>query len=177
MRVAAFAGAVCMAILIASGANAGKPDKPSKPDEPSGAKECIVFTGDLAGAEVVEGCCPNAGPYPAYTMTLDIEPVPYGSYEGQLFMNFVGTGPSQQYKVQFWTWDLDTETPGTDDFFFEIYGGEVAKDKKTKLLTVTFNDELGTVWVYNAAGYPTDETAVRVSFELVRTSNLAYCQE
>ena len=33
--------------------------------------ELIIFEeGDLSGNEIVLGCCPNAGPWPEYTMTL-----------------------------------------------------------------------------------------------------------
>ncbi len=68
-RLVAFAGIFCIASLIVSSANAGKPDKPPKADKPDKTTaECIVFTGDLAsvpGGTVVEGCCPNAGPNPA----------------------------------------------------------------------------------------------------------------
>ena len=53
------------------GANCDPPDPhPScKPDDPASG-ELITFTGDLVGEETVEDCCPNAGPFPAYTMTL-----------------------------------------------------------------------------------------------------------
>ena len=55
------AGILCIASLIVSGANAkGKPDKPAKTET-----ELIVFTEDLAGNQLVEGCCPNAGPSPS----------------------------------------------------------------------------------------------------------------
>jgi len=81
--------------------------------------ECIVFTGDLEtvlGSEVVEGCCPNAGPFPAYTMTLNLpgaDDTTYGGqYDGQVFMGSVSIGhgrraPDDQYKVQFWSWDSE----------------------------------------------------------------------
>ena len=38
--------------------------------------ELITFSGDLTGAQEVIGCCPNAGPFPDYTMTLsgDLQP-------------------------------------------------------------------------------------------------------
>ena len=77
-RLVAFAGVFCIAMLIASAAYADKPtdkpDKGGKPPHPGNiAEECIVFTGDLEGGQVVVGCCPNAGPAPAYTMTVDLD--------------------------------------------------------------------------------------------------------
>ena len=177
-RLAAFAGIFCIAILIASGAFAGKPDKPPKPGNIT--KECIVFTGDLesvAGGTVVEGCCPNAGPWPAYTMTfVDIAGWPWGPHEGQVFMNFFGNGPDREYKVQFWTWDFDAETPGEGDYFFQIYGGDVNYNKKTNVLTVTFTDELGTGWIYHDETDPTEISIPYVSFVLERTSDLSFCE-
>lgn len=180
-RLAAFVGVFCIAILIASGAFAGKPDKPPKPPKPGNiTKECIVFTGDLesvAGGTVVEGCCPNAGPWPAYTMTfVDIAGWPWGPHEGQVFMNFFGNGPDREYKVQFWTWDFDAETPGEGDYFFQIYGGDVNYNKKTKILTVTFTDELGTGWIYHDETDPTEISIPYVSFVLERTSDLSFCE-
>jgi len=126
-RFVAFVGVFCIASLIASGVYAkGKPDKPGGPEI-----EWISFVGDLKGGQLVVGCCPNAGPWPAYTMTLsDAFGALQGTYLGQLFMNFKGKKP-QEYKVQFWT----------DDIFFEIVGGEIDNDKKNKTLTVRFNQE------------------------------------
>ena len=176
-RLVAFAGIFCIAILIVSAANADKPPKPPKPDKTKA--ECIVFTEDLQsvdGGTRIEGCCPNAGPWPAYTMTLDTGSQLDGTHEGQLFINVFGTGPNAQYKVQFWTWDIDTETPGTGDYFFEIVGGDIENDKKNKVLTVTFSDELGTGWVYDNVTDPIEISIPFVSFVLVRTSNLTYCE-
>ena len=108
-----------------------KPDKPGKPDNPNA--EQITFWGDLEGDEVVVGCCPNAGPWPAYSMCLEFkEGRP--CYDGQLFINYYGAGRNQQYKVQFW-WDYDA------DLGIEIIGGEIYNDKKTKELTVTFTND------------------------------------
>ena len=174
----AFVSISCIAIMIASGAVADKPVKPPKPEKTKA--ECIVFTEDLEsveGSTVIEGCCPNAGPFPAYSMTLDTGSLLDGTHEGQLFINFVGTGPNQQYKVQFWTWDNDTETPGTGDYFFEIQGGEIVNDRRAKVLTVTFSDELGTGWIYHEGNDPTEIPVPGVSFVLVRTTNLDYCEE
>jgi hypothetical protein len=118
----------------------GKPDKPDNP-----TAEQINFYGDLQREQVVYGCCPNAGPFPAYTMTLpnglgydpstDTYKFSPDTYEGWLFINYYGAGRDQKYKVQFW-WDYHA------DLGIEIIGGEIHKDKKTKVLTVTFtNDE------------------------------------
>ena len=179
-RLVAFAGVFCIAILIVSGANADKPPKEDKP--PKTEAECIVFTEDLQSVEggtVIEGCCPNAGPWPAYTMTLNVIGIPLDTYDGQLFINQFGTGPSAQYKVQFWTWDSETETPGTGDYFFEIVGGEIVRDRRAKTLTVTFTDESGTGWKYYD-GYPEPPAfefpIFGVSFVLFRTSDLTYCE-
>ena len=177
----AFVGIFCIAILVVSGANADKPPKKDKPDNTKA--ECIVFTGDLQSVEggtVIEGCCPNAGPNPAYTMTLNVFGIPLDTYDGQLFINQFGTGPSAQYKVQFWTWDNDNETPGDGDYFFQIYGGVLDRDRKAKTLTVTFDgSEPATGWIYYD-GYPENPAfefpILGVSFVLFRTSDLTYCE-
>ena len=183
-RLVAFVGIFCIAILVASAVNAGKPDKPPKPPKTPGlTTECIIFTGDLQsvdGGTKIVGCCPNAGPWPAYTMTLNVLGIYPESYDGYLFINVFGTGPNAEYKVQFWTWDYDNnEIPGTGDYFFEIYGGVLDRDKKTKVLTVTVDNEPATVWVYYD-GYPENpavEISVQsVSFVLVRTGDLSYCE-
>ena len=71
-KLVTFAAILCIASLIASGAYAkGKPVKPEKPDNTQ--TEWITFTGDLMGSQEVEGCCPNAGPFPEYTMALSFE--------------------------------------------------------------------------------------------------------
>ena len=177
----AFVGIFCIAILVVSGANA---DKPPKKDKPVNTKaECIVFTGNLESVEggtVIEGCCPNAGPSPAYTMTLATGTQVDGTHEGQLFINQFGTGPSAQYKVQFWTWDNDNETPGDGDYFFQIYGGVLDRDRRAKTLTVTFDgSEPATGWIYYD-GYPETPAfefpILGVSFVLFRTSDLTYCE-
>jgi len=183
-RLAALVGVFCIAVLVASVVNADKPDKPPKPDKTPGlTTECIIFEGDLQsvddGTKIV-GCCPNAGPWPAYTMTLNVPGITHDTYDGQLFINQFGTGPSAQYKVQFWTWDYDNETPGDGDYYFQIYGGVLDRDRKAKTLTVTFDgSELATGWIYYE-GYP--ETPAfefpisGVSFVLVRTSDLSHCE-
>jgi hypothetical protein len=118
-----------------------------KPDKPPGkvTKEWIQFTGDLSGGQEVEGCCPNAGPFPDYTMTLtrQIGTIPADTYEGKLFLNVYGHGrPSErQYMVQF----------GTGDCYiaFKIIGGTIDFDKSTRTTTVTFTDVLCVDWCTN----------------------------
>ena len=102
--------------------------------------------------------------------------IPYGTYDGYLFINVFGAGPSAQYKVQFWTWDYDERDPGTGDYFFEIYGGVLDRNRKTKVLTVTVDDEPATVWVYHDDFDPVEVPIPSVSFVLVRTSDLDYCE-
>ena len=173
----AFVGVFCVAILIVSGVNADKPPKPPKPDKTKA--ECIVFTGNLesAGDTSIVGCCPNDGPAPAYTMTLDVMVFPYGTYEGYLFINVLGTpGPDQKYMVKFWTWDNEAKDPGAGDYFFEIRGGEIVRDRKAKILTVTFTDEPATVWVYDDNDPPSEISISDVSFVMMRTSDLSYCE-
>ena len=58
-----------------------------KPEKP----ERITFTGDLSGQEDILGCCPNAGPFPEFTMTLS-GALPAGTYNGNIFMNVYGAG-------------------------------------------------------------------------------------
>jgi hypothetical protein len=154
--------------------------------------ECIGFIGALEGMAEVEGCCPNAGPFPAYTMTLDLHDANgndyVGDYVGQLFMNGSGSGPNPGYKVQFWSWDVDTETPGDGDIFFEIDGGDIFfYDRKNKYLNVTFTDAQPTLWLYDddwdADANEGDGCCAilapvgPVGFDLIRTSDLSYCVE
>lgn len=131
-RLIASVGIFCIAILIVSGQDAqGKPDKPGK-----SKTEWIAFDGDLIGGQAVEGCCPNDGPWPAYTMMLKFKVpgfLPDIFYDGQLFINYYGAGRNQKYKVQFW----NNET----GLFIEIIGGVIKRDRKNKVLTVTFTDE------------------------------------
>ena len=150
--------------------------------------ECIVFTGDLEtmpGSEIVEGCCPNAGPFPAYTMTLNLldeDGTTYqGQYDGQLFTKFSSNGPHKNSKVQFWSWDSDLDTPGVGDIFFEIDGGDVVFDRKNDFLTVTFTEEQPTLWLYDhweddGRCCAIEVPVLPVSFELVRTSDLTFCE-
>jgi len=185
-RFVAFVGVFCIAILIVSVADAGKPVRP--PGHPGGGQdktraECIVFvdnqndqndSGDdlhvyLEGGQgcAIEGCCPNAGPWPLYMMTLNN--VCYESpYEpegtegkclqveepflGLLFMNVYGrNAPYDGWKVQFWTCDYRSgRRPHYGDFFFQIRGGtEVPQGKKSKVSVIEFLDANdATLWVY-----------------------------
>jgi hypothetical protein len=117
----------------------------------------IPSRGDLEGDETVMGCCPNAGPSPVYTMTLT-ETFPFealrgGPYTGKIFMNGTGSQSPGAYIVQFW-W---SENASDDTTFIEIRGGVASKDKRTKVLTVDFEEaqceifinreSIDTVWV------------------------------
>jgi len=148
-KLITFAGILCIASLIVSGANAkGKPDKPPKTET-----ELIIFTGNLSGNEPVEGCCPNAGPFPKYGMSLSgVGNIQDGYYEGFLFINHHGAGRDRKYKVQFWN----------DAIAIEIIGGVIDNDKKNKILTVTFTDE-------DCVDLYTKAFIAEVDFQLVRT--------
>ncbi len=108
--------------------------------------DLIIFKeGDLAGNDTVMGCCPNAGPSPEYTMTLS-GPFPAGisgrALDGNIFMNFTGRQSPGDYIVQFW-WSENV----IDTTFIEIRGGVAHKDKRTKILTVTFEDAQCEIWI------------------------------
>jgi hypothetical protein len=215
--IAAFVGVFCIVSLIVSGAYAKKPNNPGQSDD-----ECIKFEGQLdsGGWTILSGCCPNAGPSPAFTMNLSHPDITFGTYTGQLFVKPVRTRVNRQWterwKVQFWTWDWATQTPGDDDYFFEIYGDNIVEDENG--VTVTFENDTATVWVYYAMdtdcdpcdtscdpcptlplgvppacdlcesdcrhphGYcclhPCNEKNIigDVTFELVKTSDLTYCE-
>jgi len=122
--------------------------------------ELIIFSGDLEGSQIVEGCCPNAGPNPKYTMTLSGEfPKGFpGTHTGYIFLNSFGRNLPWDYKVQFWWFEGDTE------YFIEIRGGEAHKDKKTKILTVTFDmEETYEIWIDDEL-----KESVTVTFVLTR---------
>ena len=154
-------------VFVVTNVTAKKPVKPP-PDPDQTTAECIVFTGDLEGMAEVEGCCPNAGPFPAYTMTLDLydedgaAAYSGGPYDGKLFINNYGAGRSHGYIVQFWN----------DDICFEAIGGLIDNDKKSKVLTVSFNGE--EAYFCETDGVPIYPS---VSFMLQRTSDLTYCDE
>jgi hypothetical protein len=105
--------------------------------------DLIIFTGDLAGIDTVMGCCPNAGPSPEYTMTMsDKFPVEFrGEHTGYVYMNGFGRHLPWAYKVQFW-WG------GEEEYFIEIRGGTVTKDKKSGILTGTFTTA-DTCWTWD----------------------------
>ena len=153
-------------VFVVTNATAKKPVKPP-PDPDQTTAECIVFTGDLMGKAEVEGCCPNAGPFPDYAMTLDLRyedgTTAYygGPYDGKLFINNYGAGRSHGYMVQFWN----------DDICFEAIGGLIDNDKKSKVLTVSFNGE--EAYFCETDGVPIFPL---VSFTLQRTSDLTYCE-
>ena len=148
---------ILVSLIFVSSFGLSKPKPNPKPEQNS---EWITFSGDLYGEQEVVGCCPNAGPFPDYTMNLSyVFPIPMrGKHDGQLFMNSFGRNMPWAYKVQFW-W---TETEGNTEYFIEIRGGEVHKDKKTKILTVTFVEVPCKIWINN------DDSEVLVSFTLIR---------
>ncbi len=129
-------------------------DKGGKGKGGKSKTEWIEFEGDLAGGQAVERCCPNAGPFPAYTMTLNIGVgcVPAGTYDGYLFINGYGAGRNHAYIVQFWK---------DPEIFIQIIGGVIDNDKKNKVLTtVTFENA-------ECVDYCTGTTTL-VTFTLVR---------
>jgi len=130
--------------------------------------ENITFEGDLEGSQIVGGCCPNAGPNPEYTMTLSGEfqlVFELGTYHGHIFMNSFGRNMLWDYKVQFWWGE------GGDGYFYEYFieirGGEAHKDKKTKILTVTFID-VPCYEIWKRGDLLTEELEVIVNFNLTR---------
>lgn len=153
----AFVGALCIAMLIVSGAYGDKTEGQGKPGKPpSTSKECIVFTGDLQGGQVVEGCCPNRGPFPEYEMTLS-DGILDGfdeTYNGHLFVNQYGPGRVQQYKVEFWT----------DDLHFVVIGGVVVEQTRTRL-----------EMAFTPGNSDCEQCTRSPKFTLVRTSELNVC--
>jgi len=181
-KLIAFASILCIASLMASGANADKPDNPGdkgdKGDKGKTKTELIVFTGDLQGWAHVEGCCPNAGPSPRYTMYLpdglrDLNNnriYPIGTYDGELFMNGYGAGQDREYIVQFHACciaddSVDECNVSHPELKFQIIGGTPVHDKKNKVLTVTFVNApyWADTWDWNR-----DDYAGTVSFEITR---------
>ncbi len=112
--------------------------------------DLITFTGDLVGSATVMGCCPNAGPFPAYNELTLSGSLPAGIYDGHIFMNKVGRRTNQSYMVQFWT----------ETMFLEVRGGVIQEDKKNKSLTATFTLA---PWTING-----ESTYVDVTFTLTR---------
>jgi len=133
-------------------------DKGGKGKGGKSKTEWIEFEGDLAGGQAVERCCPNAGPFPAYTMTLakDVGCVPADTtINGYLFINGYGAGrpKDRQYIVQFGTGDCVVA--------MKIIGGVLDFNKWDRVLTVTFEDVLCEDW---CTGQPLTE----LTFTLVR---------
>ena len=131
-----------MTLFFVSCENEGQPtqntsdvEKQILDKKPSKA-ESIIFEGDLEGDQDVVGCCPNAGPNPAYTLTLS-GLLPAGTYDGHIFMNSTGRQSPGDYLVKFWA--------GT--MYLEIRGGEKQYDRRNKILTVTFEDVPCEVWI------------------------------
>ena len=160
-RLVAFVGVFCIALLIVSGAYADKPDKGDKPGNPGNIEtELIVFTGDdLQGWAHVEGCCPNAGPFPEYTMHLPNglanmaggDSYPSGTYHGELFIAGYGGPHADQTIVQFHACctgseyhdDYSCTNESLPTLSFEIIGGtpESSGKKKDRVHTVTFEND------------------------------------
>jgi hypothetical protein len=164
----AIVGILFIAMLVVSGANADKPQGQGKPGKPpSLSQECIVFAGELEGKQLVEGCCPSAGPFPAYTMTLSdgiLTDIPADEYPGNVFMNQWGPGRTLHYIVQFWT--------PYDELFLEVKGGVVREETKNKL-TVDFDSNNSVCRDYSMTR---DQWCHRApTFTLVRTSDLRVC--
>jgi hypothetical protein len=163
--------ALCVAGLVASGVFADKPDKPpGKPQSPGETTDLIIFDGDLEGHAIIEGCCPNAGPHPAYTLkvTRDLgsesgPQVPAGTYEGYIFMNFFGTPKNQVYYVKFW--GLDLSNPNVH-VAFGIKGGTIYQERKKDPLRVKFIDDH--LYTLDSLGVM-DQYIDFVTFTLVRT--------
>ena len=129
--------------------------------------ERIAFSGDLYGDQEVVGCCPNAGPWPDYTMTLsEVFPIDMrGEHDGNIFMNSFGRNMDWAYKVQFWWGE------GGDGYFYEYFieirGGVVHNDRKTKILTVTF-ENVPCYEIWKRGELLTKTVEVNVTFTLTR---------
>jgi hypothetical protein len=121
--------------------------------------ELIIFKeGNLEGNQTVFGCCPNAGPFPEYTMTLSgVFGNISGTYDGHIFMNSTGRQSPGDYIVQFW-WGNKP-----NNYFIEIRGGEAHNDRRNKILTVIFEDAQCEIYINDVL----TET-VYVSFILTR---------
>ena len=145
-----------------------KGDKPGKPPKP-GSGELIIFTGDLEGNQEVAGCCPNAGPFPEYSMTFSgiFPPEMAGEHTGNIFMNgWAPKGPEDygDYIVQFW-WEEETDCC----YFIEMKGGEAQSNKKTKVTTVTFDQDNIVEWtIWHNTTVLQTEPPEEVNFTLTR---------
>ena len=197
-KLVAFASILCIASLMASGANAGKPTNPGKGDKPPKTNtELIVFQGALQGWAHVEGCCPNAGPSPRYTMYLPrglvtdtvppIELYPAGTYDGELFINIDGVGLNSENNniVQFHACctadDSDDECKDVHpELKFQIRGGEGFEvgRKKDRVSTVTFENA---PYSADTSDWNKDEHVGNVTFTMTRapsscTDDICTCE-
>jgi len=197
-KLVAFASILCIASLMASGANAGKPTNPGKGDKPPKTNtELIVFQGALQGWAHVEGCCPNAGPSPRYTMYLpdglydfnDEQIYEAGIYDGELFINIDGVGLNSGNNniVQFHACcthvDSVDECEPVDlpELKFQIRGGEGAEvgRKKDRVSTVTFKNA---PYSADTTDWDKDEHVGNVSFTMTRapsscTDDICTCED
>ena len=178
-KLIAFASILCIASLMASGANADKPaTNPGHDDKPGNQgktqTELIVFTGELTGEQDVEGCCLNRGPFPEYTLTLtknlsfdDGTFFAAGRHAGHVYMSHSSVGKDRKYVVQFWT-DCHAGIPCEEDdhICIEINGGVEDYDRKAKVITVTFINE-----PWNVMGEPKKVPTEKLNFVLTRTPN------
>ncbi len=182
-KLIAFASILCIASLMASGANADKPTNPGKGDKPPKTNtELIVFQGALQGWAHVEGCCPNAGPSPRYTMDLpdglrdfnNDRIYPAGTYDGELFINIDGVGLNSENNniVQFHACCTHVESVdlckgSLPELKFQIRGGTAVGvgRKKDRVLTVTFEDAL---YSADTSDWNKDEHVGKVSFTMTR---------
>ena len=162
-RLAALLGVFCIAVLVVSAVNAGKPQNPGTPTD------LIIFMGDLEGHAIVEECCPNAGPNPPYTMTVTRDlgsdggpQVHAGTYDGFIFMNVFGTKKNQQYYVKFW--GVQDELPIS--IAVGIKGGIIYQEKKSDVLFVDFDGDI--LYTLDEFGV-LDEPIEAVYFTLERT--------
>ena len=164
-RRVAFVG-LCIAMLIAVGAYGDKTEGQGKPGKPpSTSKECIVFTGHLEGRQVVEGCCPNRGPFPGYEMNLSpgILDGFEGPYDGHLFVNRYRPGRLQHYMVEFWT-----DNP-EDNLHFVVIGGVVGEGTTKTTLVMNFTPD------NSICEDPETHAECHPTFTLVRTSDVDPC--
>jgi len=170
-RLAALVGVFCIAVLLVSVVYADKPDEPpGKPQNPGTPTDLIIFTEDLEGQAIVENCCPNAGPNPAYTMRVNRDlgydwgpQVPAGVYEGFIFMNTFGTRKNRQYYVKFW----GTQQELPISIAIGVKGGIfIDHGKKSDVLEVDFDGDL--LYTLDSTGV-LDQPIGPVYFKLIRT--------
>ncbi|MCK4286357.1 MAG: hypothetical protein KAX18_09145, partial [Candidatus Lokiarchaeota archaeon] len=104
-----------------------------------------------------------------YTMTLSEEIFPQEmtgeEHDGNIFMNRFGRNMDWAYKVQFW-WG-EGGNGYFYEYFIEIRGGVVHNDRKTKILTVTF-ENVPCYEIWKRGELLTETIEVIVSFVLTR---------